>query len=93
MAVKRKAIRNTCGEWSKVHIAATVVFGRKPVFAFHEILGNHNAFFIIYSCRKVSGEVKLSREHTEFRWATKEQILGMKTENYLRAFFSGNFVE
>jgi hypothetical protein len=37
-------------------------------------------------CEKISGKIKLSHEHTEFRWATKEEILTLKTENYLRAF-------
>ena len=64
---------------------------RNPVFTFHEILNDHAVVFIIYSCRVVSGEVMLSDEHTEFRWATREEILKLEIENYLRAFLKSAF--
>lgn len=58
----------------------------KPAFTFHEIVKGRNLVFIIYLCEKISGEVKLSHEHTEYKWSTKEEILKLDTENYLRAF-------
>ena len=62
----------------------------KPIFTFHEIIKGRNIFFIVYLCEKVSGEVKLSFEHTEYRWATKEEILKLDIENYLRAFLENH---
>lgn len=61
----------------------------RPIFTFHESLHGRNQFFIVYLCEKVSGEVKLSHEHTEFRWAAREEILKLEIENYLRAFLEG----
>lgn len=59
---------------------------KEPVFVFKEMSNNHYAVFIIYLCKKISGEVKISHEHTDFKWATKEEILKLKIENFLRAF-------
>jgi len=58
----------------------------RPELTFHEMLNGHPVVFIIYSCKKISGEIRLSEEHTEFRWATREEILKLDIENYLRAF-------
>jgi len=58
----------------------------RPEFTFHEMLNGHPVVFIIYRCQRISGEIRLSQEHTEFRWATREEILKLETENYLRAF-------
>jgi 8-oxo-dGTP diphosphatase len=59
----------------------------KPVFTFHEIVNKRPVFFIVYSCERISGELKLSDEHTEYRWATKEEILKLdKVENFLKFF-------
>jgi mutator protein MutT len=58
----------------------------KPLFTFHEILNERKLVFIVYLCEKISGEVKLSHEHTEYRWATREEILKLDIENYLRAY-------
>lgn len=61
----------------------------KPVFTFHETLNNIPTFFIVYDCKIVSGKIKLSHEHTEYKWATKKEILNLETENFLRAFLKG----
>ncbi|NIO19715.1 MAG: NUDIX domain-containing protein [Candidatus Aenigmarchaeota archaeon] len=59
----------------------------KPIFTFHEIVNERPVFFIVYQCEKISGEFRLSEEHTEHKWATKEEILKLeKTENFLKAF-------
>ncbi len=62
------------------------VNAKKPVFIFKEILNDHSTVFIVHSCEKISSEVKISHEHTDFKWATKEEILKLKIENFLRAF-------
>jgi mutator protein MutT len=59
----------------------------EPVFTFHEVYNGTNLIFIFYSCEVTEGEIKLSHEHTEYKWATKEEILKLKTENFLSAFF------
>ncbi len=43
--------------------------------------------FTIYSTEVISGDVKLSNEHLEYKWATKEEILKLKIEPYIRSFF------
>lgn len=58
----------------------------KPVFTFHESLNNRLQFFVVYLCKKISGQIKLSHEHTEYKWATRDEILKLKIENYLRAY-------
>lgn len=59
----------------------------KPVFTFQEVVNKRPVFYVVYSCEKISGDFKISDEHTEHRWATKEEILKLdKVENFLRTF-------
>ncbi|MBU0898514.1 MAG: NUDIX domain-containing protein [Nanoarchaeota archaeon] len=58
----------------------------RPIFAFQKSLNRPN-IFIVYLCEKVSGKIELSHEHTEYKWATREEILKEeKIEDFLRAF-------
>lgn len=59
---------------------------QEPVFVFSDKLPHANLVYIVYKCELTSGEIKLSEEHTEFKWATKEEILKLKCESYLRAY-------
>lgn len=44
--------------------------------------------FTVYSTRLLSGEkVKISHEHLEFKWATKEEILALKIEPHMKEYF------
>ena len=43
----------------------------------------------LYSIEWFKGDVKLSDEHTDFKWATKEEILELDTEPYLPHFVKG----
>jgi hypothetical protein len=56
------------------------------VFTFYEFFNGRPHVFILYLCERVSGEIRLSPEHTEYKWAGREDILKLKTESYLRAF-------
>jgi len=57
----------------------------KPVSVFHEILNGRGNVFIAHICKKVSGEVRLSHEHTEFKWVTKEELSKIKMcENFIK---------
>ena len=58
----------------------------RPVFTFHETLNSEEHVFIVYLCNWKRGEVKLSHEHTEYKWAEKEEILKLKTGKWLKAF-------
>jgi len=61
---------------------------KSPEFVFCERIKAHFNYHVIFGCG-LNGKntaVKLSREHTEYRWATKKEILKLKTENYLRAY-------
>ncbi|MBU0535384.1 MAG: NUDIX hydrolase [Nanoarchaeota archaeon] len=48
----------------------------------------HN--FTVYSTELLGGKVIISKEHTDFKWATKKEILGLKTEPYVKLFFEEN---
>ena len=43
--------------------------------------------FIVYMTSDVDGDLRLSPEHTDFRWATKEEILQLPIEPYIRLYF------
>ncbi len=43
--------------------------------------------FTLHTARIISGEVRLSHEHTDFKWATKEELLAMQTEPYIVYYF------
>ena len=62
----------------------------KPIFTFSEVVNNEHVFFVVYEYELVSGEIKLSEEHSEFRWTNREEILQHPLENYLKAFLITN---
>ena len=43
--------------------------------------------FLIYSVKSYNGEIKIGHEHSEFCWATKEEILQLEKEPYFDLFF------
>ncbi|KKU81535.1 MAG: MutT related protein [Parcubacteria group bacterium GW2011_GWA2_47_8] len=43
--------------------------------------------FTVYKGSAVNGAVRISSEHSAFRWATKEAILRLPIEPYIRLFF------
>ena len=45
----------------------------------------------VYSVKLLSEEIKLSHEHTEFKWLTKEELLKLKVEPYIKLFFREKF--
>ena len=49
--------------------------------------GENTHRFTIYSTEIVSGDVKLSEEHIEYRWATRDEICKLKTDLYFEPFF------
>jgi len=43
--------------------------------------------FTVYDVIVLEGEPKLSNEHLEFKWRTKEEILTLKREPFLDMYF------
>lgn len=55
-------------------------------FDFKKISKNTHRF-TVYSVEIISGDVKLSFEHSGFKWATKEEILKLKIEPFIESYF------
>ena len=47
--------------------------------------------FTIYSTELLSGDVILSHEHAQFKWATKEETLQLKIEPFMQLYFEEHF--
>ena len=63
---------------------------KNPEFAFSERIKDHFIYLTVFEAEIVGEEeVQLSEEHSEFKWATKEEILKLNAENYLRKYFEG----
>ncbi|MDO8427936.1 MAG: NUDIX hydrolase [Candidatus Diapherotrites archaeon] len=60
---------------------------KKPIFCYTEVLKEKNLLFIVYDCSIKNGKIKLSSEHSEYQWATRKEILQLKAEPYMKAFF------
>ena len=58
-----------------------------PKFVFSDKPKNHHALIIVWECNLIGGEVKLSYEHTEYKWATKKELSKLKTEKFLKEYF------
>jgi 8-oxo-dGTP diphosphatase len=56
-----------------------------PIFVYLET-AKINAYVTIFDCDFVSGEIKLSFEHSDYKWATKEELLEMKLEPRLKDY-------
>jgi 8-oxo-dGTP diphosphatase len=44
----------------------------------------------IYSVELLSDEIKLSHEHTEYKWVTKDELLKMKIQPYIKLYSEEN---
>lgn len=56
----------------------------RPKFIFSEYINGHYVAFVVWECKLIGGEIKLSHEHIAHRWATKEEILNLETEKFLK---------
>ncbi|MEW5955965.1 MAG: NUDIX hydrolase [Candidatus Micrarchaeota archaeon] len=57
------------------------------VSVYEMVLKNIPHRFTVYYTKILGGKVKLSSEHTDFKWATKQEILGLKTEPFMKKYF------
>jgi len=60
----------------------------KPKFLFSEKLNVNHVVFVVYACNLISKDLRLSHEHTDYKWVTKEEILELETENFLREYLT-----
>lgn len=60
----------------------------KPVFTFSEMSWDQRGYvvFILYDCELVDGELKLSEEHTNSKWASAGEIKESDVEGYMLPF-------
>lgn len=59
-----------------------------PDFVFNEeSKPGRFAVIIVYKCKRLKGEIRLNKEHTEFKWAAREEILELDLEKHVRAYF------
>ena len=57
-----------------------------PIFSYLETHGVF-AYVVVYECEFLSGELKLSNEHSEYKWATKDELKELLIEPYLAKLF------
>ena len=65
----------------------------KPLFTFKKLMPNGlHYIFIVYHCKKLSGKIRLSEEHSAYRWATQKEILRLEIHPFLRAFLESRSI-
>jgi 8-oxo-dGTP diphosphatase len=62
----------------------------KKIAEYNVDVGEKERIFVLYKTRFVAGDVKLSKEHTEFKWATKAEILKLLVEPYIMLYFKNH---
>ena len=63
---------------------------KKPKFVSSEKIKDHYAYYVLFKAEILGKEeIRLSKEHTEYKWATKEEILKLKLKKYLKAYLEG----
>lgn len=56
----------------------------EPFHTCDKITGGKFRAYILWSCKYKSGKVKISNEHTEFRWVTKKDLKGKKLYPFIK---------
>lgn len=62
----------------------------KPVFVLHGAIKGEPAVFLFHLCKRISGKVKLSHEHTEFKWLRKSEVLKLEVAPAIKLFFKNS---
>ncbi len=78
----RAGVEREVLEETGLHVTATAIAG-----TYDMVLRGIPHRFILYKTEGSVGDVRLSGEHTAYRWATREEILKLKTEPYIRKYF------
>ena len=58
-----------------------------PVFSYLET-EFAQAYLTVFECEITSGEIKLSDEHSEYKWATQKEILNLLVKPSVKQLFS-----
>ena len=58
----------------------------EPLFSYLESK-NAFAYIIVYRCKFLGGKIKLSHEHSEYKWVTKSKLKKLLIEPYLKKLF------
>lgn len=66
------------------------VISLNPIGVYDMVLNNTPHRFTLYSTQGWSGTVKISHEHSEYRWATKDEILKLTIEPFMAMYFENN---
>lgn len=56
------------------------------IFEYDMLVVDRPTKFYIYDITTYLGDVKLSKEHTEYRWVTKEELVNLQTFPYIKPF-------
>lgn len=56
------------------------------IFEYDMVVEDRPSHFNVYRVKDYSGTVCLSREHAEYKWATKEEILKLRIFPYIKPF-------
>lgn len=71
----------------KEEIGINVKIG-KPIFVYNYLSGEYrHQFMIVYRCDFLSGDIKLSKDHDEYRWVSVEEMGKLKLIKFLRALY------
>jgi len=63
-----------------------VVKVKNPFFSYLETQGVF-AYVVVYECELISGKLKLSHEHGEYKWVSKEELKELLIEPYVKKLF------
>lgn len=66
--ILRRELHEECGKNMHVQIGAPILAWRRPTHPEHKV------FLVGFRCRYVSGEPKLSPEHSDYAWITARDI-------------------
>jgi len=58
----------------------------EPIFSYLEAI-KYACYVVVYECKLISGEIKLSSEHSEYKWASVEEIQKLLIEPYVKKLF------
>jgi len=66
------------------------IIPKKVIWKTQMKVNDYMVEYVIYSVELLSNEIKLSHEHTEFKWVTTDELLKMKIQPYIKLYFDTN---
>ncbi len=67
------------------------VYNFIPLGVITELDSKNNIFWVKigYVANHIKGDVKISEEHTDFKWVTEKEFMKLRSASYLREFVKG----